>query len=301
MATTQTTFDVGDVVEIPITITDPDTGNVVDPTTIAVTLKKPDGTTQDVSGAQYLTHTGTGTFTLKYPTADQSSGRYSYRVQTTGTGEGAFTDVFYVLATDPGFIISLAQARNAIRALPSQTADDEDLRLVIAAATGPMEDICGPIIARNCDEWHDGGGTMIRLLQAPAISITTVTESYGAGYFRTLTQQDLDAGSFDAFGYTVDLADAILTRRISGAAGRFADGRRNVHVTYVAGRATIPPNIIRATRRLVRWLWQTEMQGISRPTSGQAVEATSTTPSGYRVPPSVIELCAAEAKIPGIA
>jgi hypothetical protein len=74
-------------------------------------------------------------------------------------------------------------------------------------ATGPMEDICGPILKRNCDEWHDGGGRTVRLLQAPAISITQIVECFGAGYTRTLTEQNLDAGSFDAYGYTVDLLD----------------------------------------------------------------------------------------------
>lgn len=195
-------------------------------------------------------------------------------------------------------IITLQQARTSLRIPAGQTVDDADLQDLIDSATGPMEDLCGPILSRACDEWHDGGWKTVRLLQAPAISVTAVIECYGAGYARTLNEQALDGGAFDAFGYTVDLVDGVITRRISGQAGFFIGGSRNIHVTYTAGRATVPPNLIRATRRLVRWLWQTEMQG-QRP-SGATPEAVSTTPSGYAVPNAVVELCAAERRLPGL-
>jgi hypothetical protein len=175
--------------------------------------------------------------------------------------------------------------------------NDEDLRDLIIDARGVMEDICGPILKRNCDEWHDGGSSQIRLLQAPVISITTVSESYGAGYTRALTEQVLDGGSFDAFGFTIDKDDGLLTRRVSGTAGVFVGGRRNVHVVYVAGRTTIPGNLRRATRRLVRWLYQTELQG-QRP-QGQGPEKVAYTPGGFAVPIAVVQLCGAEAR-PGV-
>lgn len=196
-------------------------------------------------------------------------------------------------------LITLAQARASLRVPASQTVDDADLTDLITSATAIMEDLCGPIISRPGDDWLDGGGCTVRLLQAPILSVTTVTESYGAGYTRTLTAQPLDGTGFDSFGYTVDLVDGILTRRVSGIATPFVNGRRNIHVTYTAGRSSVPNNIQRATRRLVRWLWQTEMQG-QRP-SGSAPEAVSTSPSGFDVPNAVKTICAGELRIPGIA
>lgn len=290
-------FDIGDTVDLTWNPRDA-AGNLVDVGAAVLTLTMPDGSTLTPA----VTHGGVGIYAPTSPVITAQPGRHVVRWVATGANAQAYDDTFDVFDTDPGLIISLAEAKKALRTLPGfAAADEEDLRSLIASATGPMEDICGPILKRNCDEWHDGGGRTVRLLHAPVISITSVLEAYGAGYTRSLTLQNLDNGSFDAFGYTVDLDDAILTRRVSGVAGSFVGGRRNVHVVYVAGRAKIPPNLIRATRRLVRWLWQTEMQGIARPASGQSTEATVTTPSGYRVPPAVIELCGAEVQIPGIA
>jgi hypothetical protein len=288
-------YDLGDVVTIPATITDQTTGNPLDAGSITLTVTKPDGTTDPFNGGQ-ITHDSTGNYHVDYTPA--AAGRYTYRWVVTGTGAGAYTDVFDVLAADPQLLISLSQARAGLRLPVGQTVDDEDLRQLIAAAAGPMEDLCGPILARACDEWHDGGATSVRLLQAPAMSITAVVECYGAGYARPLTQQPLDGSTFDAFGYTVDLVDAIITRRASGTAVAFVAGRRNIHVTYPAGRAVISQNLLRATRRLIRWLWQTEMQG-QRPT-GQAPDQVTFTPAGFAVPNAVAELCAAERRLPGI-
>jgi len=195
-------------------------------------------------------------------------------------------------------LITLAQARASLRVPVGQTVDDADLQDLITSATAAMEDLCGPILSRACDEWHDGGAPTVRLLQAPTTAITTVTESYGAGYNRVLTLQALDGGAFDAFGYTVDLVDGIITRRIAGRAAPFVGGRRNIHVVYTAGRASVPVNLQRATRRLVRWLWQTEMQG-QRP-ANSSPETIATTPSGYQVPTVIKVLCGAELRVPGI-
>jgi hypothetical protein len=196
-------------------------------------------------------------------------------------------------------IISLSEARAALRLPSTQDVDNADLQSLIDAATAPMEDLCGPILSRPCDDWLDGGWHTVHVLWAPVIAVTSVVECYGAGYARTLSAQPLDAGAFDAFGYTVDLVDGAVTRRVAGQASPFVAGRRNVHVVYTAGRATpVAPNLVRATRRLVRWLWQTEMQG-QRP-AGSTPENVSQTPNGYDVPTAVVRLCGADLRVPGI-
>jgi hypothetical protein len=284
-------IDLGDVWPLSVFITD-DNGNAANASAVVLTITLPDGTTT----APTVTNPATGTYTASYATVQ--TGRHEVFWSATGTNACDFEDAFFVQPRHQ-LIISLAEARASLRLPAGQTVDDEDLRSLIVSATVVMEDLCGPIVSRACDETHDGGYLTVRLLQAPIMSVQTVTESYGAGYNRTLTAQPLDGSTFDTYGYTVDKDDGILERRFSGVAGPFMVGRRNIHVTYTAGRTVVRPNLIRATRRLVRFMWQQEMQG-QRP-NGQTPEqvATSTTPSGYLVPNAVKALCADDLRTVG--
>lgn len=194
-------------------------------------------------------------------------------------------------------IITLDQARTSLRLPTGQTVDDGDLSDLITSATACMEDLCGPIIAHTCDEWYDGGRSTIMLVNTPLTAVTAVVEISGT-YIRALTQEPLDGGAGDAYGYTIDLLSGTLIRRATGVASPFISGRRNIHVTYTSGRSPIPVNLQRATRRLVRWLWQTEMQG-QRP-QNSSPETIATTPSGYQVPTVIKALCGAELRVPGI-
>lgn len=278
-------YDLGDSVAQQLTTRD-SSGNPADATTVVCTITLPDASTATPT----VSHPSTGVYTISFPTTQ--AGRHLLRWVTTGPAQ-VQTDVFWVAPTDPGMIISLAEARLALRNVSSaSTATDEDLRSLIVSATAPMEDLCGAIVPRSCDEWHDGGGRTIALLNTPLTVVSAVAESYG-NFTRTLTLQELSGSSFDSYGYTVDLSTGILTRRTSGRDGAFAPGRRNVHVTYTAGRAVLPPNLISATRRLVRWLWQIEQQG-QRPNGSAPDAATTSTPSGFQVPTVVKVLCAGE-------
>ena len=202
------------------------------------------------------------------------------------------------MPADPHFIISLAEARAALGTAVANTTKDEDLRSYIYAATPVMEDICGPILRTSRVETYDGGGPTLALLWSPVISISSILESYGNN-MRTLTLQDPFAGTGqDGYGYTVDLASGIVTRRSAGVSRPFALGRRNVQVSYVSGRATIGGNIILGTRRLVKFLWQQDQQGF-RPSMGAPDTAMTTTPAGFAVPRAVIELCAGDVRGPG--
>ena len=287
-------FDLGDPVPLSVFIIDETTGNPANATAVTLTITLPDGTTVTPT----VTNPATGTYTVTGGYYTVQTGRHEVFWSATGTNACDFEDSFFVQPRHQ-LIISLAEARSSLRLPAGQTVDDEDLRSLIGAATVVMEDLCGPIVSRACDETHDGGHLTVRLLQAPIISVTAVKESYGAGYTRALTEQALDGATFDAFGYTVDKDDGVLTRRMSGVAGPFMNGRRNIHVTYTAGRSVVRSNLIRATRRLVRFMWQQEMQG-QRP-NGQAPEqvATSTTPSGYLVPNAVKALCADDLRTVG--
>jgi len=129
-----------------------------------------------------------------------------------GSGANAqdYADTFNVMAADPRLLISLADAKAGLGI--TGTSKDEDIRSVIAAATPIMEDLCGPILRTTRTETYDGGTTQINLLWSPLISITSIIESYGSTYVRTLTQQDVFSGSgLDSFGFSVDLTTGIVT------------------------------------------------------------------------------------------
>jgi hypothetical protein len=189
-------------------------------------------------------------------------------------------------------VLSLTDARAALGIPATETAKNADITFYIGAVVPIIEDIVGPVDSRSCDEWHDGGGSIV-LDEAPVRTVASVTETSG-GVTRTLTEQPLDGETGNPYGYTLDEATGRLDRRSAGSWIPFAEGRRNVHVTYTAGRQACPPNVTLAARRLLRHLWQQEQNG-GRPAMSGA-EPTVTTPSGYAVPRVVVELCGSEAR-----
>jgi hypothetical protein len=286
------TIDVGDVYVIAVSTYDT-AGVLANATTCVITVTAPDGTITTPT----VTNPSTGNYQASFTCAQAGS----HKVRAVATGlVCVYTDTFYVLGTDPGFIISLAEARASLRIAAGQTVNDEDIRFLIASCTAVMEDLCGPILARTVTDTYDGGRTQIALLTTPLISITSIIESAGSGYQHTLTAQDPFTGSgFDSFGYMVDLKEGLITRTASGVAIPFIGGTRNIRVVSVAGRASIPANLIKATQRLVRFTYQQEFQG-QRP-AGSVPEAVGATPAGYLVPNAVKAMCAGELRVAGVA
>lgn len=287
-------IDLGSPVDLAFTVRD-SAGNLVDAdATPVLTITLPDAT----SATPVVAHDGTGVYSARY--VPGQAGRYGVRWVATGSNPAAYTDVFNVSSNAPRLIISLEDARTELGLPAGSTATDDKIRSHILAATPVMEDLVGPILPRTCDEWYDGGSPTVRLLQAPIISVTSVSESYG-NFSRTLTEQPLSGSSFDTYGYTVDTTDGILQRRFSGTLGEFVMGRRNVHVVYVAGRTVVRDNILDATRALVKYYAQ-KSQTINRPDMGAADGvATTTTPSGFAVPRLVVDLCGDDLRLIGIA
>lgn len=248
-------IDVGDVYELAVSnedlAIDPD--NTTAPT---LTITLPD---QTVVTPPVTTGPTSGTWSSIYLTTQ--AGRHVARwARITSVGGFSQTDVFNVAHGDE-MLISLEGAKSYL-SLKGTTRFDEDLREFVAGVTAVVEEIVGPVVTRVCDETYDGGSPTIGLLNNPVLSITSVTESYGSTYTRTLTAQVLDSGQpVDAYGYTIDLESGTLTRRVSGVAAAFPLGRRNVHVVYRAGRAAVPYNVLQAAKDLMRINWQPQNAG----------------------------------------
>jgi len=274
-------IDLGDPVPLSVFVID-DTGAAANAGTVVLTVTLPDMTV--ITPA--IVNGAVGIYSASYvPTLP---GRHTVRWVATGANLCAYPDVFNVAPSDPGFIISLDDARKGLVLSSGQTAKDDDLRTYISAACPIMEDLVGPILRTARTETYDGGTSQINLLWSPLISVSSIVESFGSTYVRTLTAQDVFAGSgLDSFGYSADLTTGIITRRATGMAIPFALGKRNVQITYVSGRAMVGGNILLATRRLIAHLWRQD-QTWSRP--GVPNEEMTTTPSGFAVPRAVVEM-----------
>jgi len=193
-------------------------------------------------------------------------------------------------------IVTLTQAKTQLNIPTADTDDDAELTTFIAAASQMIVNRVGAVAGSpTVDEWHDGGSTDILLRnEGPVQSVTSVTESYGSVVY-TLSQVTLDSGSVTTpFGYTVDLDLGLLVRRAAGVAVPFADGEANIHVTFVAGYATTPPDITQACLVLVQHLWETQRGGGLRP--GRAPMETV----GFSMPNRVMEILEPYI-VPGIA
>lgn len=175
-------------------------------------------------------------------------------------------------------VLTLAEVKSHLRL--TTTANDTVLPSFISAAESGIVARVGPLAPTAAVETHDGGGIMIRLLTRPVISVASVFESYGTTN-RVLTEQPLDgSGGFSAYGYTIEKAEGVVERRISGIAGAFAPGRRNITVSYTAGwasdgtSATLPADLAEAVKEQVRHLWSDSQRGpTARPGSPEEEEA----------------------------
>lgn len=274
-----------------LTFTNRDPAGALANGTVTCTATRPDGTTAAVS----VVNDGTG---LYHGDLDlDAAGRWTWLFTSTGAVVNAGSGVLNVTPATPGALISLDEAKAQINL--TVTTSDEEITDFLEAITSDIEQYVGAVVSRACDEWHDGGSWLLIVDQAPIIAVTAVTEVYGS-YSRTLTAQPLGAGALDAFGYTVDLASGELTRRSVGQASNFAPGRRNIHVTYTAGRAVIPAAITFAARLIFQHQWMTQRGASMR--AGQGGTDTVQLPGwSYAIPTRAAEKLESFAKPPGIA
>lgn len=210
-------------------------GNPADAGTVTVTITLPDGTTQTPA----VTTVSTGVYHADFVTT--VIGRHLARA--TGTNDFAYgPDAFHVRDT-AGEIIGLVEAKAQLN--DAGDDDDEEIRDYLSAATYVCEHFVGSVVRRTVTETYDGGRPEIVLRSAPAVSVTTVTES----------------GTVLAPA-NYSLSDAGVLRRVQGRhLFDFEDGVDNIAVTYVAGRTVVTPNVRLAARLLLQHWWATQRQG----------------------------------------
>jgi hypothetical protein len=133
---------------------------------------------------------------------------------------------------------------------------------LITGISGQIDDLCGPVVAREVTEYHDGGRESILLRTSPIMSVTSVTEYDSAGTSTTLTAATPSTKPAD--GYLLDSRGLIaqIFRRSGGGRATFTIGEQNVVVVTSAGRfadtASVDEMFKSAAKSILRAVWQQE-------------------------------------------
>lgn len=263
-------FDLGDVVPLTIDVRDA-AGNLANAGgTVTLTIGLPDGTS--ISPAS--TNPTAGRYQCDFvPTLP---GRHAVRWVATGTNASAYSDVFDVRPSDPGYIVSLSDAKRFLQIPVTNTTDDEELREYIESTTQVIEFWRNESIVRRTvvdqadtfgftqptiDGFQVGGSARnISLTHSPVIAVTSVTRVDG-----TFT--------WDVSALDVDPDRGLITV----ITGPLFYGL--ISVVYVVGYSIVPANYTLAAKIIIGHLWSTQRQ----PSVGGGVfsNQTDSTPSGF--------------------
>lgn len=237
-------IDLGDQVTRPFLVTNA-AGTLADADSTPVYAVTLPNLSAGISPA--VQHGGLGDYYVVYPTTVAGLHRDSLTFAVGGVTI-IIRDSFNVEDSAIPSIVSVAETLNHMRALSVITGapDLEELRWFCQLATEVIEGDLGCVIAaRTITETRSGWIAELPLHKTPVISITTVVENTV-----TLTGQD----------YFLDPEGWILCRGTSLAQRRWAYGRANIIVTYVAGYL-IPPRVARSVAlSTITRMWQASQQ-----------------------------------------
>lgn len=274
-------YPAGQPIRISWTIKDL-TGALVNPTAQTLTLLKPDQSTETFSAPST---TGTGLFYQDISATSLSQvGPYQWKVVSTGTGAGVVTGGFDVVDPFATELISVEDAKDYLRKSGSSTADDDQLERLVAAVTGVVESMIGPVGRRTVTETVYPSSGVLLLSTTPVLSLTSVTP-----YAST----PLTVGSL-TFGATSGVV-------YPGTYGSF--WARSYDVVYVAGRTSVPAAVGEAALIILNHLWAPQVGG----TGGVQVGGVDTsgepftTGFGFAIPNRAKELLAPYRLTPAVA
>lgn len=199
--------------------------------------------------------------------------------------------------TSPTALVTVDDVRTHLNMTTFE--NDAELQTFIDAATPLIDNIAGPTINTSITEYHSGGFSTIVLNRLPIVSVTSVVETKGQTNY-TLTEGTLGSIT-NGFAFTIDYTTGTIIRRAYNAESIFADGNRNITVTYVAGRSSVPGNIRLATLMLVQHLWMTSQANSNGQRATIGGDDSFTPGMGFAVPNRVKELLQPSPRVPGVA
>lgn len=164
----------------------------------------------------------------------------------------------------PTDLLTLNEAKTAVN-LPQASGAAEltgELEMFVTGISSRVDALCGPVVHRAVTgERHDGGRRRVFLRETPVSAVTSAAEwSRGT---ETVLSAESDA-TLPADGYLLDHSGlySFVWRRSAGEDSKFPAGRRNVVITYTAGRyattATVSEQFKLATAAVLRRIWKRE-------------------------------------------
>lgn len=199
-------------------------------------------------------------------------------------------------------LVGLGEVKDHLRIPASDRIHDNRLTRMIDSVVPVIENITGPILQRNVDEWYDGGLVRLSLRSRPVISVAAVTEYRGPIAYPLTQVPTPDLGTI--YSYMFEPPGSVVRRTVGGGMTSFPGGYDMVHVVYTAGYAVVPTNIREGALELIRVNYQQTEQGV-RPAfgSGGSVDddLRGTLMLGFFVPGRVRELLAPSRRHPSIA
>jgi len=175
-------------------------------------------------------------------------------------------------------VLTLPEAKTALGLNSAATTYDTVLAQYVTAVSRQLDKLCGPVVVRTVtNEPHDGGGHTIRLRRVPVLTVTTVTEYNGttATVITAETNAAKTSTNYLHDGTLGTINSGTIIRRSSDGDETFESGRRNIEVTYEAGRAattaTVDARFKNAAAMMLRNVWTAE-QATGSQTFGEYAE-----------------------------
>lgn len=239
-------YELGDVVELTFKIRDPDTGlpPIVgqEPTTVTLTIERPDDSSISYPSAGPITHVpGSGDWLVAYTAGDV--GLHQVHWLATGQNAGALDDQF-TIEDDYVPFVSVNQQLTHMNAEDTITDPDqiEKLKWYVRVACEAVElDLGRRISPQTVVQTFDGGQTAFMLSAGPVLSVVSLVES---------------GSLIDPTGYVIDTSAGILYRGTTSAPRSFAAGRQNVVLTTRVGQLRPSAVVRKVASNGAQRMWQ---------------------------------------------
>jgi hypothetical protein len=256
-------------------------------------------------------------------TLNAGPGLYNAEWHCTLSGGGTYTypnngyrtiSIEQPLSSAPQQLVSIADAKEYASIPSSDMTQDEKLLRFIRSIRPVVENITGPIIPQQFEEWHDGGATYIVLRHSPKTGMGTTpilqvqacSEYMGPIEWPLAIITSPDQGQLYSCMPEIRLG-RVVRRTAGGGVQPFAcQGPQSVHVVYTAGQSVVPDNVYEGTLELIRINFQSTQQSTRSPgpypvRDDETEMGPPGVPMGFLVPGRVRELLSPTKRYPSLA